>query len=421
MLNLKDYIHLGVQREIKNLDYVIAQYVQPTGQRCGNSVAFNAAISDLMGTASAIWDEGSDDAARAKSYCRNEEKTAFISSFNRFLAFDGTVLDQALPRTAGDDSNERNAIVNLLQEMKFLAGNQQKPEDQSNQRRDRLLRSLIRVLAFDYDAAVQQMRDLQAKSGFRLATAAPGGPLSDGDIGTIGVGSTETIHNSMKLYRVPIAKSDFEAPTALSVNDSVTVLPSGPDGKAVRAGWVRVETSQGEFWMPAAALLAKAVSPISPTSPSQTGGQQPVDVKSCSLRRLVTALRGNRLDRIVSGMKIIPYTTGGFWRMDLSQGQKATPADKTKTYVACEVYAVNGRAAVVGAAAAWRNHNGVDYTKALGIRLLEVRREDDGQRTRYVPVEDYGGFVQTWMVTSQGVYPRVELGQELGEDWSLSK
>lgn len=426
LLDLPSYIRLAVQQSIKNLDFVIAQSLDSTAQHCGTLGAFNSAIVDLLGSAFAIWNDGSDDQARAKSYCKSEAKQGFVAGLTKFLSFDGSVLDQALPRGDGDEGLERRAIFGLVTEMRTLVSGSPTADPDSLKRRDNLVRSLIRVLAFDYEKAISQMRDFQTKRDYRMATAAPGRSIAPDVASKLTADSVQTVMEQTKLYRLPIAKPEAEAGVNLAVNDQVKILPAVPAGQpVVRAGWVQVKTATGAFWMAASALTATKAgeAPLKSGQAASPGtdGLKISDVKECPLRRLVTVVRGTQLDRGLPPLKPEMYSREGDWRLNAKAGSRITPADRGKTYVACEIFTLPGKPALASNSANYRNYNGVDYTKILGLRIIEVRRVEEGETVRYQPLEDYGGFIQAWFISAEEVRPRLDLGAQLDANWSPVK
>src|SRR6185312_15940088 len=130
--------------------------------RCGYPPQIGSAMLDLLGSAYSAWNQGSTDKARDKRVCQNDEsKKNFITALTHFLGFSGTTLDQALPRANSADGNsliERQAIQALVKEMRILAG-LSREDIPSDQRRDTLIRALLKVLAYDYDQGISKMHD----------------------------------------------------------------------------------------------------------------------------------------------------------------------------------------------------------------------------------------------------------------------
>ncbi len=88
--------------------------------------------------------------------------------------------------------------------------------------------------------------------------------------------------------------------------------------------------------------------------------------------------------------------------------------------MACELFSVEGQRAAPKASEAFNDGSGVDYLTVQGIRLIEVKvvKGKDGS-TRYIPLENYGGFVQTWLSKSPQT-PRISLGAKIdAKNWKL--
>jgi hypothetical protein len=424
LMNLNDYIRTSVEQIVKDLDFAIAQYMDPSAPRCGPAASYGAAAPDLMGTAFAIWDEGGDDQARSRFNCKGQNnKQAFMSSLSRFLEFTGGTLDQALPRT--NDAIERQAIQALLIEMRVLSGAAREDAQgpASDQRRDGLIRALIKVLAYDYDEAAGNSQRFQSAQDIRLAGAAPGKEIPKEAAAQLAPDSIQQLYESVRLYTGPLTKSEFDTGLMLKKNDQVKLLSiESPGGGVVRAGWARIQISDlggglREFWITASALVAP---PQTAQPPAGTGKEVAAATVvpgsfDCPLRRLVTAMHGTVFARMIPEIKLSPAET--FWRVNIQASNKTTPASPDKTYVACEVYTQPGKIAMAGVPSSWRNRDGVDLSKTLAVRIVEVKRGPD---SKYVPVEEYGGFVTAWVLGGYQAVPRLDLGPPLeGEPWTV--
>jgi hypothetical protein len=424
LLNLSDYIRLVVQHSISNLDYAVQRNLDSTAPHCkdaNSNGTFTAALPDLLGSAFAIWSEGSDLAARSKLYCRGSEpKQSFLSGLMKFLEFKGTVLDQALPQVDVGQENgiEREAISLLLTEMRGLTGlnSSDQSSSESERRRDRLVKALLKVLAYDYDAAVGKSREAPNSKDVRRADQAPGKNISAERGSSLALHSVQTVRGEMavKLYRSPIVRVDEEIGISLNKDDQVTVL------SAVQGGWVQVEIVGGEkaiAWMSANALDSEPI--VAPLRVANSSASS-----SCSLRRLVTGfhpfVKGSLImPRFLPELKVEPSPIASVWQLNWSESSKAPSGSITRTYVACEVFSVLGKSASLNGSEIDKE---VDYSKAIALRLIEVRKVRSSKGlVKFEPLEDYGAFVQTWMPQRWLRSPRIELGPKLDADWSLKQ
>ena len=182
----------------------------------------------------------------------------------------------------------------------------------------------------------------------------------------------------------------------------------------------------GEFWLSASSLIAGLRGGT--VEPPRSEPIVLSDMKACPMMRLVSQLSGvddsvKQVPRMVPELKLLKTQTEDIWRMSVRDSGKTSPAIVGKTYVACEVFSESDKSAMSHVATSWRNYNGVDYSKALAMRIIEVRREKSADGTfKYVPLEDYGGFVQTWIYVNGSPKARILVGQQLdAQTWSAQK
>jgi hypothetical protein len=375
LLNVSANVQMAVQQIVDNYDYALAQQLDPSVTKCADPEANRGHVGNALRVAFSIWNLGNDDAAKSKSLAcksaatnQNQTNAAnpardFQISLGKLIAFEGTVLDLALPkagRSHAKDLIERDAIQLLGRELAPLTGFPKK----GAANRDLLIKAMIRVLATDYEVEAQKQRASSTDAGrfdFVFATQAPGGELTGGTALQIGVEYPVNTLASVMLYNAPVADAVNASGFQISFRDKVKVLST------VRAGWVKVLVRQREFWMPARAIASQILTDDSGVAVS--GFQK---LQNCAQPRLVN-LRGVRsAQRLVSN---IQTTTDrrGVARINFAGTAKVAPALGSKTYLSCEKFSLNGQVAA--------------------IRLVEVQvlKAANGE-TIYIPSEDIGGY-----------------------------
>lgn len=437
LLDLPAYIELAVRAQFENYDLNLARLMDPKAANCaaaGDSLKTSALVP-LMSGAAGYWDAGSDATARAMPACQAVEQGAeFRQKLAATLAFAGSVLDAALPpahQAQPQDLIEREAVEALVGELAELTGlpSSVRPTGDLNSRRERLIKALIRVLAYDYAAASEKARAVNfATSKYKFATPAP--QASAVPNLTLKVGELKEVLSweGAELYRSPVDRADNKVAGLVMSGEMVKILPidARDPSVAVRAGWVRVSRVDAQgvetgtpAYMPAFALSEKSVLNDNGRAVYDLG-----DDSKCPVRRVVSVLTNHLAsDEVVT--RFLPEIKtgqfrGGMWQM--VRGNRRTSAGSiTKTYVACELFQVEGQRASPFANQKVIDDAGVDYAKVQGVRIVEVKVvKSRGGVVRYVPVEEYGGFVQTWLSGRNNREPRIQLGGRLDpKTWSL--
>lgn len=435
LLNVPEYLRLSISYMIGNYDAALAQYLDSSTAKCaemGNGSSFANSVVGLMGSAFSIWNAGSTPEARTQAYCqKSEARTSYVSSLNQFMAFHASVLDRALPqfsKNAPQELIERQAIMALTREMAILTGSQSVSVDATT-RREQLVKALIKILAYDYEAAISKTQaQFKDSSKYQFASQAPGATPSANEVAKIAVGSTQVVQNIgvTRLYKAPVARSENEMGQTLSVNDEVRVLPIDPSRPevSVQAGWVRVQTQKtGEtaVWIPAWTISAQAL-----VDEKSREIYDLSDSAKCPVRRIVSGITNfadndTVVARYLPELSLFATKRPGVWALSAKASAKAAVASTQKIYVACEFFTSAGKLAMDNVAGIYRNFNGVDYANVIAIRIVEVRAEDMGGGVyRYIPVESEGGFVPTWMPQKSTQQPRIILGNQLdAKTWSL--
>jgi hypothetical protein len=437
LLNIPAYIQMAVHQIKENYDFAESRYWDNSVAKCADAEAargISGTALNVMKAAFSIWNDGSDEQAQSKAFaCKGQAANtrAFAQSLAKLMNFDGSVLDVALPQNGQShdrDLIERQAIASLGRELGILSGTRaMSPQDgESVQRRDELIKSLLRVLAFDYEGELAKQKNVSAvnsKFQYIFATNAPG--KNEG--GDLNVGQSYPVKTigRIKLYVSPIAKANHESILEVSLNDVVEILPIDDSGVATVAGWVKVLYKGYEAWMPSWPLTAKALV-------DEQGQPIPMaQVQDCAAPRVVTSLTNFRrsstlVPRFSSNIKTEQTSRrSGIWQIDADRTATVAAASTSKTYIACtnSNFLVNGQTAMRHVPENLLNANGVDYSRVQAIRIIEARqvRAANGE-TLYLPQEEYGGFVQTWLPRIKSNQPRIVLGNELDPTtWSIRK
>lgn len=465
LLNLPAYIQTSVQQIIADYDFAMTQYLDTSVSKCSDTdsargmaiVPFN-----MMRTAFLIWNEGSDQKAKSTAFaCRTAPvtpkqmapatagkkaprkmkvtsplvlrpvaepgslaKANFTSSLNKLIEFNGSVLDLALPQTGkshAEDLIERRAISLLGREFGILNGTAREAS-----RRDELIKALMLVLAFDYEAEIAKQKTVNSANNrieYLFATVAPGRAASPPPSLTAGSLYTVKTLGSVRLYTAPIAKPAYDAGVEFGLDDQVKVLAMDDPGETVRAGWVKVQGGPRELWMPAWPITSSIL--LDENGQEIGGMTKPLN---CPQPRVVTGLTNFQttntvVQRFASNLKTVKKPVSGIWTVDIWRTAQVAAASTTKTYLACENFVVAGQVAMFGVGRALENLGGVDYSKAQAIRIIETKvlHASNGQ-TLYIPVEETGGFVQTWLPNRNSGQPRIILGAEVDPaSWRLRK
>ncbi len=473
LLNVPSYIQMAVHQLTENYDYAMNRQWDTNVAKCNDPEAKGNAgsVISALKSAFAIWNEGSDAAAKEKALqCRviaapaaavaqSGQKPArrrynrrgqeifirpavstmqpqvavrnFSASFNRLVQFDGSVLDLALPqsgRSHDKDLIERKAISLTMRELGILSG-QLRSDVASDVRRDEVIKALIRVLANDYEAELAKQNALslsQSKFEYVFATAAPGKQVAGAGLT---VGSTYKVKTlgQVKLFTAPIAKAAYESDIVLSLNDQVTVLPIEGLNAVAESGWVKVQSGNYEGWLPAWTIASSVV--LDEAGQEIAGGTKP---QNCANARIVESMtnfqRSNTLIQRFSPNVKTKQTSrrSGIWTIDTDATDRVASATTSpqKSYLACgEPLMVNGQVANLGVDSAWLDRNGVDYSKAQAIRIIEARKVVSAKGEElYIPLEEVGGYVQTWDLRRNSREPRIKLGAEIDTaTWGLKK
>ncbi len=428
LLNLPGYVQTSVQQLIADYDSAMVQYLDPSIKKCADaSQNLAAAPLSVMRAVSTSWQKSAAISMACATPLNNKgvvgalTKESFTTSLNKLLAFQGSTLDQALPqegRSQAEDLIERHAISLLAREIATMSG---------ETRRDELIKALIQVLAYDYDAAALQQRTQAAAQGsanYVFATNAPG-PAAATDANQLQVGKAYSVRTLGKviLYTSPIAKSEYDSGASVSLNDQVQVLAIENETATDVAGWAHVQVAGKALWMPSLALRSsgllgedgQVVADL--TLPSNC--PQPHLVQSLTnfkASRVTVSRYSNNLKTVSAGKK------AGYWMIDLNKSEKVAPANTKKTYIACENFVVAGQTAMVNVAADLQNQNGTDFSATQAVRLIEVRPMTAANGTMvYIPLEAVGGFVPAWAFENL-TQPRLVIGPALDStSWSLVK
>lgn len=445
LLNLPKYIQTSVHQINDNYEFALTQTYESSSS-CADDSGKGAAgiLASSMRKAFVIWTEGSDNEARAKGLAcgtaaRNDVR-AFLTTLSKLAVLNGTVLDSALPKSGQSKSQdliERNAITALAKEFSILAGFI-RSEGDSNERRDTLIKALIKVLANDYDGEVAKQNQLllaKRDKEYVFATPAPVRALRSSE--PIAIDQTYAIKTlaPIKLYKAPIAKPDQEAGISLSLNDKVRVVGIDGSNKAINAGWVKVVTAgqtSSDLWMEAWPISTSAVL-------DQNGQEMPgiTTPEKCTSPRLVRSITNFKqmqgpisrsFERMWGHLQTEDVQLAGSKRAPVLISRLAMPTtsrgDIQKTYIACEVAYLTreNQLAMVNVSPEFHNLNDVDYRKAIGVRIVEARKiaAPNGQ-TIYAPVEELGGYVHTWL-PNRTDQPRIIIGEPLDPaTWTVKR
>lgn len=438
LLNLPSYVQLAVHQMIEDYDYVMAQYFDPSSAKCPEAETprlLGAALPSLMRSAYVVWNEGSDNEAKVKALtCQSgrgldarlvTDSRSFQSNLQTLSSFQGSLLDRVLPeegRSKAEDLIERRAIVLLAREFSILSGATRAASDvTSSDRRDALIKALIRVLAYDYSAKTTEQTIAQSDSNqvhYEFATYAPGfkagqvkTQLKPGEILPV-----KTI-GRVKLYTAPSTKAS-EAGSGLSLNDSVEVVAQE------EAGWVRVKApyvSKEELWMAAWPLQSSTVLDENGNALSRV-----TDPQNCPDPRLVTSLTNFKRTATVERYSANIQTTAidrtkKVWEIG-ARTPRVSPAIEGRLYIACESFSVPGQLAALNVPQDLQASD-FDYKNVQAVRIVEAQalRAANGQVV-YLPTESVGGFVATWALDRNGVRPQIVLGDHINPvTWSVKK
>lgn len=375
LLNVSANVQLAVQQIVENYDYALAQQLDPAVTKCADPEANRGHVGNALKVAFSIWNLGNDASAKSRSVaCRSTVQAAnqanaanpardFQISLGKLIAFDGSVLDLALPKAGQSHSKdliEREAIQLLGRELAPLTGFPRKGAPD----RDALIKAMIRVLATDYEAEAQKQRASSNEAGrfeFVFATQAPGGEITGGRALQIGAEYPVNTLASVMLYNAPVTDTKYASGLQISFREKVKVLSE------VNAGWVKVLARGKELWMPARPIASQI---LTDESGVEVSGFQ--KLQNCAEPRLVN-LRGVRsVQRLVSNIQTITDRRG-ISRINVGRTGKVAPALATKSYLSCEKFSLNGQVAAV--------------------RLVEVQvlKAANGE-TIYIPAEDIGGY-----------------------------
>jgi hypothetical protein len=483
LLNVPSYVQMAVHQLIENYDYAVSAQFDSGVYKCNDPEAAKGAAGptlNAMKAAFAIWNEGNGEQAKAKAFnCRNVAPSPavtmaraqvvpqtrpagmslrqwrrqqrlnraqaapvyrapvaqpqiavrnFASSLNRLIAFNGSVLDMALPqagRSHDKDLIERNAITSILRELGILSGTVGKDAMDSDTRREQTVKALLQVLAFDYEAELAKQNSISAekdKYEFIFATAAPGKQVSTAGL-VVGQSYPVKSIGRVRLYTQPIAKDSSLSTVELGYNDMVKVLPLEDVEGVSQAGWVKVLAGDFYGYLPASLIASSVI--------LDQNGQEMTDVvapTNCQHPRLVASLtnfrRSATVERFSSNLKSSPISRRSrVFTIDADETPRVAAASTEKTYLACDdYYAPNGQSATADVSAELQDSNGVDYGKVQGIRIIEARKVETSRGPVYLPLEDVGGFVQTWLPSRNGKQPRITLGAEIDTStWGIKQ
>lgn len=437
LLDVAAYVELSVRAIFENYDLSVSRMMDPAATPCADAgqIMNASSIVPMMAGAVGYWESGSDQKARAQTACQAVSAAAdYRTKLSEQVRFTGSILDQTLPKThqaQSQDLIERTAVEALMVEMQVLTGQKavSASNEDLNQRREKIVKALIRVLAYDYTQATAKAREASFQtSKYRFATPAPSSAQLQGL--SVKVGDVKEILSweGAELYQSPVDRADQKIAGLLMNGDKVKILAiDARDQKvAVRAGWVRVSRIDAQgleigspAYMPAFALTEQSVLNDNGRSVYDLG-----DDSKCPVRRVVTVLT-NHLpsDKVVT--RFLPELRtgqfrGGMWQM-VRGNRRTSSASINKTYVACELFQLPNQRATPAANQVAKDAAGTDYSKIMGVRIVEVKVvKTRGGVTRYVPVEEYGGFVQTWLSGRNAQEPRIQLGGQLDKaTWSL--
>lgn len=435
LLDMPSYIQTSVKAMFSNYDYSMNQMLSPQAAKCQEAAVMGsvASIVGLLKSSVEIWNQGSDQIAKTQSFCANGPVSlAYQQSLNQMISFRGSVLDLSLPKihqAQPFDLIERQAIEALMTEMAILTGQTQAVAANSDQRRQNLIKALIQVLATDYDLAADQSRTVNFQiSKYQFATPAPGAQQIGGlQLKVADVVEVKSI-DGVELFHQPLDRATNASVRTLFAGDKVKLyaVTSTDSAKAIQAGWLKVRVieeggteSTQEYFMPAYALTTQAM-----TAANGRAVYDLSDPSKCPVRRVVTQLT-NFLPSETVVTRMMPVLKSGEFRGKMFQlvrgNTKTTPATIDKTYVACELYSVKGQRASPAGVEKSVDAAGVDYAEVQGVRIVEVKAiKTRSGAVRFVPTEEYGGFVQTWLSGRNNKAPRIQLGAQLDEkSWSV--
>lgn len=426
LLDVAAYVEMSVRAIFENYDLSMSRLLDPAAVSCAEAGANS--VLPMMTGAVGYWETGADMKARAQGVCQAVAAgQSYRSALTAQLQFRGSVLDQTLPKThqaQAQDLIERAAVEALMSEMSTLNS-----EQNLDARRDRLVKALIRVLAHDYTASTAKAREASFQtSKYRFATPAPSAAQLQGL--TLKVGEVREVLSweGAELYASPVDRADQKIQGLVMSGEQVKILAidARDPQVAMRAGWVKVSRVDGQgvetgtaAYMPAFALSEQSVLNDNGRAVYDLG-----DDSKCPVRRVVTVLTNHLpsdevVTRFLPELKTGQFR-GGMWQL-VRGNRRTTAASINKTYVACELFQKDGQRATPVAGQKAVDAAGTDYAKVQGVRIVEVKVvKSRGGVTRYVPVEEYGGFVQTWLSGRSAQEPRIQLGGKLdAKTWSL--
>ena len=431
-LNLQKYINLSVRKIISHYDYMNLEYYSSNSSCSEISKEPSQALKDQIVGSYSMWTGGESSDQYNSGFCKlsGAQADSFGNSLNEMINYSGSLLDQTLPEIGVHSPKitlEREAYYWLTKEVQVLAG--LASDSDLENRREGLIKSLVKVLANDYNKETEEeSSDKGEKRQVQIATSAPGAELYNKVELTIGSEQNINTIGEVELYSAPIDEDVYKAGVTLSLNDKVEVLEISNDfpGQSVKANWVRVmirsprlsSLSNGSFWMPAWPLTYdKFVSANGePVYPSMSE----VD---CPVKRLIKELTNFKdsdkyVTRLLPEIKTSEYDNG-LWQMSWRDNEKTSPAYTDRgTYIACELFGVEGQTAAPSLPNGLSSAD-FDYTKIQGIRIITVDSiQDVNGKTFYIPTENYGGFVHSWIPGRNIERPRIILGEELDADWS---
>lgn len=445
LTNVPNLIEQSVRQLFKNYDFLTSQSLDAAFvQKCPelNVAGKMAPLVFLRGSFS-LWDEGSQANAQVNASCRLSEAPGapgadsnrqFAASLLNLMRFEGSVLDKALPKAGQSkpsDLIERMAIQTLFTELAALSGTAIPASlvVSSEERRDRLVKSLLQILATDYRAEMAKAGEATFKeTPYVFASAAPGRNLAETERMQVGQTLKVRTLQTLRAYKTPIAKPEHEIPSNLGWGDEVQVLAVDPTlpTQAVQSGWMRVQKKGSNQ-----ALYVSAGSMSQNGTMVDEDGREIYNIgdpQICPVMRLVTEVRNlDPRDRVITRLlpeiKIIPFRNTKRFQMAWGGNQRTTTGDTAKRYVACEILKSPGKKSSDPIDETLNKQAGFDYSDVFGIRIVEVRelRTPSGE-IRYIPVENYGGFAHPFLNTRVDGRPRIVVGPALDrQTWSVTK
>ncbi len=127
LLSVPATVQLAVQQIVENYDFALTRQLDPTAPKCQEVDRTN--VGNAMRVAAHVWSLGNDAQAKTRatacraSQLKNTELPIageFQNALNKIIAFDGSILDVALPKAGQShpkDLIEREAIQNLAREL----------------------------------------------------------------------------------------------------------------------------------------------------------------------------------------------------------------------------------------------------------------------------------------------------------------